>query len=230
MPIIRDMPITITLDEILFRQTKGKPTEAVQTMAEWAIERAGELIDPVVIYRVLKSTGIDGEELVLEGDTRLKLGPHADLIEPAEQVIITATTIGPRLEEEARRLMAGPDVMKGYMLDCAGVVAVGQASLAVRDVIEEMARAKGWGVGPSLYPGSPMGWPMQGQRDLLALLNIDEIGISLTKSCLMVPGKSGSGLVGIGPGYTDEKVGTLCHWCSLKDRCWRRKERVRTSI
>lgn len=228
MPIIRDTPITIDRNEILNRQMKGEPSPLIAEATDWAIARALELVEPASAYTVLDSAGVEGEELVLEGGARLKLGPHADLIAPAQRVIASVTTIGSRLEEEVRRLMAGPEMTKGYMLDCAGVVAVGQASMVIRELVEEMAREEGWGVGPSLYPGSPMGWNVRGQRDLLSLIPIDEIGVTLTSSYMLVPQKSGSGLIGTGPGYEQSQVGTLCHWCSLQSSCWRRRERVET--
>ena len=73
-----------------------------------------------------------------------------------------------------------------------------------------------------------MGWNVRGQRDLLSLIPIDEIGVTLTSSYMLVPQKSGSGLIGTGPGYEQSQVGTLCHWCSLQSSCWRRRERVET--
>jgi hypothetical protein len=226
MPVIRDIQVHIARDEVLRRQTRKEPSALMLSLADWAIERAGELLEPAAAYAVFESEGVDGEDLILQGGSRLKLGPHADLIAPAQRVIASVATIGPRLEEEVRRLMAGPDVMKGYLLDCAGVVAVSQTSLAIREMVEEMARAEEWGVGPSLYPGSPMGWTVRGQRELLSLLDTEQIGVRLTSSCMMVPQKSSSGLIGIGPGYDESQVGTLCHWCSLQDSCWRRKEKI----
>lgn len=226
MPVIRDMPVVVSIEEVLRRQTNGKPSEAVLATAQWAIDRATELIEPASAYAVLVSEGVDGEHLLLQGGVRLRLGPHADLVAPAHRLILSVTTIGPRLETEVRRLMAGTDVLKGYMLDCAGVVAVGQASMAIRELVEQMAREEDWGVGPSVYPGSPMGWTVTGQRDLVRLVPVDEIGVTLTPSCMLVPQKSSSGLIGIGPGYEAAQVGTLCHWCSLRDSCWRRREKV----
>lgn len=226
MPVIRDIPITIDRDEVLKRQTKGEPSPLILELTDWAIARALELIEPAVAYEVLDSAGVEGEELVLVNGTRLKLGSHADLAAPARRVLVSVATIGPRLEEEVRRLMDSPELTKGYMLDCAGVVAVGQAGMVMREMAEELAREEGWGVGPSLYPGSPMGWSVRGQRDLMQLIPHEEIGVTLTSSYMLVPQKSCTGLIGIGPGYDESLVGTLCHWCSLQDSCWRRREKV----
>lgn len=230
MPVLRGFSIHIDRAEVLRRQTKGEPTPALLATADWAMQRALALVEPALAYSILRSEGVQGEELVLEGGRRLRLGPHADLAAPATQVIAYVATIGPRLEEEVRALMAGPDLLKGYMLDCAGVVAVGQTAMHLRELAEEMAREKRWGVSPSLYPGSPMGWPLRGQRDLVALVPAEEIGVTLNPSCMLIPQKSCSGLIGMGPGYQDTQVGSLCHWCSLAESCWRRKARAPHSM
>ncbi len=223
MPVLRDFPIKISREEVLRRQSLRDPKPAVVEIADWAIERALELAEPQVAYSVFKSEGVQGEELLLDGGIRLRLGARADLTAGAEMIFAEVHTIGPRLDAEVRRLMAGVDPLRGYMLDCAGVVAVGQAGARIRKLIEDTATEKGWGVSLSVYPGSPMGWPTRGQKDLLPLIPAQEIGVSLTSSCMLVPQKSSSTLVGIGAGYDDSTVGAQCHWCALQDSCWRRK-------
>jgi hypothetical protein len=223
MPVLRGFPIKIEMEEVLRRQSLRDPKPAVVATAQWAIARALELAEPQVAYTVLKSEGVKGEELWLEGGGRLRMGPHADLAAEAQEVYLEVHTIGPKLEAEARALMAGDEPLRGYLLDCAGVVAVGQAGARIRSLIEETANAKGWGVSPSLYPGSPMGWPTRGQRDLLPLIPAPEVGVTLTSSYMLVPQKSSTTLVGIGPGYDNSEVGALCDWCGLRDSCWRRK-------
>jgi len=227
MPVLRDFPITIARDDILRRQSLKDPRPSIVAMADWAIERALELVEPQVAYAVYQSEGVQGEELCLEGGIRLRLGPRANLAAAAREVFVTVQTIGPRLEAEVRQLMNGPEALKGYMLDCAGVVAVGQTGARIRALIEETARQKGWGVSLSMYPGSPMGWPTRGQRELTALAPIAEIGVTLTSSYMLVPQKSSSTLVGIGPGYDESQVGAQCHWCAIQETCWRRRSRIR---
>ena len=227
MPVERDFAITIDRDELLQRQKGAKVRPELLEAVDWAIARALQLVRPQVAYSIYKSEGVQGEELRLEGGVSLRLGPHADLAGKAQEVIVSVATIGPALEAEARQLMAGGEALKGYVLDCAGVVAVGQAAAHMRALIEEWAAQKGWGVSPSLYPGSPMGWPTRGQRELVALVPVAEIGVTLNTSCMLVPQKSSSSLVGMGPEYERAGVSHLCHWCALQESCWRRKSRVK---
>src|SRR5690606_32635022 len=51
------------------------------------------------------------------------------------------------------------------------------------------AQGRGLHTGPRASPGYP-GWALGHQRDLLAALPVEAIGISLTESLMMVPRKS----------------------------------------
>ncbi len=226
MPVVRDIKVRISPKDVLRRQARENPPPAVLEATQWAVARAYELIQPALAYNVLESKGVEGEELVLEGGIRLRLGKRADYAAPARRVLVAVATIGSHLEKEVHDLMSAGDSLKGYMLDCAGVVAVGQVQMHAREMAQQMADELGWGVGPGLYPGSPMGWPVQGQRDLIKLVPADEIGVTITSSAMLVPQKSSSVLIPLSPDYSAKTVGTLCHLCALKDSCWRRRERV----
>ncbi len=94
----------------------------------------------------------------------------------------------------------------------------------MRCLAEETAAGLGWGVSPSLSPGSLVGWSQRGQRDLCALLQLDDIGVRLNEYCVLEPHKSASGLIGLGPGYESARVGSVCKYCALQKTCWRRRE------
>jgi hypothetical protein len=60
------------------------------------------------------------------------------------------------------------------------------------------------------------------QHDLFSLLPEDFCGIRLTESAMMVPVKSVSGIIGIGPGV--ERVDYQCKNCQQSSRCdWGKK-------
>jgi cobalamin-dependent methionine synthase I len=63
------------------------------------------------------------------------------------------------------------------------------------------------------------GLPIEEQRNILDLAHADEIGVSLTASGIMVPRKSTSLIMAIGPNmrtWTQEEV---CARCNLRDTC-----------
>jgi hypothetical protein len=155
---------------------------------------------------------------------RLQIGHKAHLLKGAERVLVSVATIGPQLEEQVQQLNATREVMQAYLLDSAGVVALGAIGEAIRCLVEEAAAALGWGLSPSLSPGSLVGWPLWGQRELCSLLPMDAIGVQLNKHCVLEPHKSVSALIGLGPGLSATRVGSVCSYCALQKTCWRRRE------
>jgi hypothetical protein len=154
----------------------------------------------------------------------LRVGSKAGLLEHAERILVTVATIGPELEQRVSDLHNERQTLKAYMLDSAGVLALGAVGEAIRCLAEETAKDRGWGVSPSLSPGSLVGWSLRGQRELCSLLPLDSIGVELNAHCVLEPHKSSSGIIGLGSGYESAKVGSTCKYCALQKTCWRRRE------
>jgi len=73
--------------------------------------------------------------------------------------------------------------------------------------------SKGLALTPRISPGYG-DLALQEQRVVFALLPGDRIGVTLTEKCMMWPRKSVSFAVGIGEGFTIEKVGR-CRHCGM---------------
>ena len=153
----------------------------------------------------------------------LTVGPMAHLLAPAKRLLVAVYTIGPALEARVRELYEAGELLLSYMLDCVGVMAVGKIGGEVGRLAEGRAAERGWGVSPGLSPGGLVGWPVQGQRELCALLPLADIDVRLNEYSMLQPQKSASGVIGMGPGYKEHQVGTVCRYCSLKNSCWRSK-------
>lgn len=228
MPTLRDIPITLAAEEIIAAPKSRRINPGLLRDAEEAIAVGQTLWQPQALYDWIDVRQVEGERAILSSsngaETVLHIGPKADLLSPAERVLVSVVTIGPALEQRVNELQMGGDHMKAYLLDSAGVVALGAAGEALRCLVEDTARELGWGVSPSLSPGSLVGWSLFGQRELCALLPLEEIGVRLNEHCVLEPHKSASGLVGLGPGYELGQVGSVCKYCSLQKTCWRRRE------
>jgi hypothetical protein len=219
-------------EEIVGSRGQRRIQPAVLRDAEEAIVLGQTLWQPAALYDWFDVRVLDGERVTLASangsgaEAVLHVGPRADLLAGARRALISVATIGPALEERVRELQAAGENLKAYLLDNAGVVALGCAGEAIRGVVEEAAAEMGWGVSPSLSPGSLVGWSLRGQRDLCALLSLEQIGVALNEHCVLVPHKSASALIGLGPGYDSNHVGSVCKYCALQDTCWRRREDV----
>ena len=115
----------------------------------------------------------------------------------------------------------GPDVMRDRLPK--NVFKAVTKTIEQGEKLEETAADMGWGVSPSLSPGSLVGWSLRGQRELCGLLPLESIGVELNTHCVLEPHKSTSGIIGLGPGYETNKVGSACKYCALQNTCWRRR-------
>jgi hypothetical protein len=228
MPVLQNIPIALTAEEIVGPAKNRQVKPALLRQAEDAIALGQDLWNPRAVYDWFDVRSVDGERVTLSSSngnkSELHVGPKADLLAPARLVLVSTITIGPALEQRVQELQAAGDVMTAYMLDSAGVVALGAIGEALRCLVEDKAAELGWGVSASLSPGSLVGWSLRDQRALCALLPLEEIGVHLNPRCVLEPHKSASGLVGLGPDYDTNRVGSVCKYCALQKTCWRRRE------
>ena len=225
MLILRDITIRLTVEELLAAQGRNERQPGLVATAEEAIALGDTLFAPAVVYDEFEVRGLVGERVELTMDSAsLTVGPKAHLLDPAKRLLVAVYTIGPALEARVGELYRMGEPLLSYMLDCVGVMALGMVGERMRDLAEERAAGRGWGVSPALSPGGLVGWSVQGQRELCALLPLADIGVQLNKYCVLQPHKSVSMVIGLGPGYESHEVGSVCHYCVLRDTCWRRRE------
>ena len=228
MPTLHDIPIALKAEDIIASPNKDRLRPSLLRQAEEAIALGETLWQPACVYGWFEVRAVEGEHAVLVSsdgtETMLHIGPKADLVAPAQRALVGVVTIGPALEEKTQELHAARDSMMSYLLDSAGVVALGAVGEALRCLVEEAAEELGWGVSPSLSPGSLVGWSLRGQHELCGLLPLEQIGVQLTSHAVLEPHKSASGLIGLGPGYDSVRVGSICKYCALQKTCWRRRE------
>jgi hypothetical protein len=232
MPILKNIPIVLQPEEILATRQKRRFQPGLLRDAADAIALGQTLWEPVAYYDWFEVGGVEGEEVELivsngaSSSAALRVGPKVDLLADARRMLVGVGTIGPALEERVYELQQEGEILASYLLDSAGVVALGAVGEALRCLAEEAAQALDWGLGAAVSPGSLVGWPLEGQRQLCGLLPLESIGVRLNDYYVLEPHKSFSAAIGIGPGYESKRVGSVCKYCALQDTCWRRREDV----
>ena len=156
----------------------------------------------------------------------LYIGPRISYLEPAKKAVIGLCTAGVAIVEAMEKYSVAEEYLLMYYVDAFAVKALGELSELFRRTVEEMAAEKGWGVGPSMQPGSVTGWEVSGQSDLYRLGKGETIGLCVNDSHFLLPRISNSTIIGTGPGYRDMKVGSMCHECVRKDTCLWMRENV----
>ncbi|MDR3560974.1 MAG: methionine synthase [Negativicutes bacterium] len=160
-------------------------------------------------YRYEASTGsiLAPTPLRLVGDTILK---H---LAGAAEIAVIAVSIGLELEDAVASHFKAGDYTAGLLLDAAGTAAVEAAADAVNGLISAQAARQGL---HSLFRYSPGygSWDITAQPQVLSLSDGHTIDISVTPSCMLLPRKSMTAVIGLQAANT-QSINTGC----LPDGC-----------
>lgn len=135
--------------------------------------------------------------------------PH---LRKSQLLAIFALTAGDRLEQWSRTETIKGEKLKGNIIDALGSAAVETAAELLENSIAAQAKASGYGITNRYSPGY-CNWPVEEQHKLFSLLPDNFCGISLTQSTMMIPVKSVSGIIGIGPEASRDPY--ECSFCEL---------------
>lgn len=144
-----------------------------------------------------------------------------DLLDRCSSVVVFVATVGERLETTARKLAKEEHLMRSYIMDAIGSAAVEQVVEHVQKVVGRFARSQGLAASRRLSPGY-CDWDIRQQRALFELADARLIGVRLTDLGLMVPRKSVSGVIGLGPELNVASYNP-CELCT-KDGCIGRRQ------
>ena len=218
--IITDFQLSLGAEHVLRGQgiDPGRARPELVATAQEVLEEAQSLLAPAALYTALPVRDFRHQQVTLDGGAAFEGPLVARALAGATEVALAVCTIGPVLDEQVAALFAKNPV-RALALDGAGIGAVGVVALMVGERVREEAERRGLRIGMRAEPGQE-GWPIWQQRVLFGLLPAEEIGVRLTESCLMLPRKSISFVVGLGPEMRPDAV--TCDFCSKRERCsWR---------
>jgi hypothetical protein len=122
----------------------------------------------------------------------------------AEKVAICLCTIGPKLEEEIKKLMKINEMTRALILDALGSEAAEEVAIQSDRKLAEKAREMNLWPSKRYSPGYGK-WDVKEQRYIFKLLPAADIGVRLTDSFMMIPRKSISFRINF---YKDKKLTT----------------------
>lgn len=185
--------------------------DMILNCADESIEEAKTLISPKIIHRIKKVSSIT-----------LSTKQISSYLKDATHILIILVTIGGRLEKKASLLMAKREELKGYLLDRVGSLAVESLASCVEDRFRRAYAKKDRSVSPRFSPGY-CDWPIEEQLKIAKLVDFSKAGVGLTENCMMVPKKSISAILGVGPKGIFKKTASPCGICGIKDCDYRRR-------
>jgi len=223
MPVIRDIPLSLKTGEVLRRQglRKGaaiRPEIRLSIRELLASLMKSCLLEPAVAYEFYAVRSMSDNQISLEGDEVLH-GPLLPAIFPeAKELAVVLSTIGPRLEKQVTDYSRNGATMQGTILDGIGSAAVDKLVSEVLRLIATEVSSRGYEISSPVNPGMP-GFPLTEQWNMLELVKADEIGVRLTASGVLVPRKSTSMVIGIGPQMRRWTQAEVCARCTLRETC-----------
>lgn len=200
-------------------------TEQIEQLLDRCERETLKIIQPKYIYRRFpvwpdkNGIHVEGTTLVLKGED---IREH---LKNCNEIIIIGVTAGMMLDKYIRKYMiTEPDA--GVVMDSCGIQAVEQIADQIEQEIERNIEAEGYHLTWRFSPGYG-DLPLETQRELVHVLDMPrKIGVTLTESCLMVPGKSITAIWGIRDTKRDERE-NKCDFCNHRERCAFRKRGIR---
>jgi len=168
-----------------------------------------------------KIIDMGGPSIKLEGGIKLSTGEISSSLKGAAYMYIVAVTIGRGVEEAATKYMEKGDFLRGYILDRIGSFACESLAESVEEGLRKAYARKGMSVSMRFSPGY-CDFPIEEQFKLDKALGFSKIGITINKNCMMVPKKSITAIVGIGPKGAFGKKRSQCGTCVKSDCSYRR--------
>jgi hypothetical protein len=198
-----------------------EPSPRIAALISEYSQLAQQLIEPSYSY-VIRSIDMVRKRDVFIGDlVMLRSHVIARLLEQCQQVGAFLVTIGDELEKKTTSLANDGLILESYALDAIGSSAVEKIAELVEAEIRQMASAQGLCISRRFSPGY-CDWSIRQQKELFRMIDGDSVGVRLTTGCLMIPQKSISGIIGIGPSCVDIETYNPCRTCKKRNCLGRR--------
>ena len=223
MPVIRDISLSLKTKEVLRWQglrkgAKVRPEIKLLIRELLASLKKSRLLEPAVAYEYYPVKSMTDSQISLEDDKAIHSPLIPAIFPEAKELAVLLCTIGPKLEKQVTDYSKNGATLQGMILDGIGSAAVDELVSEVLRLIATEVSSQGYEISSPVNPGIP-GFPLTEQWNLLGLVKADEIGVSLTASGVMVPRKSTSMVIGIGPQMATWTRAEVCARCTLRETC-----------
>ena len=204
---VEDFPVEVTANAVMKRM-RMQPDHPYAVRIDGHLERALSIAKPKALYSKVKVDEIGDDYVILEG---VKMKSKAMGKNFAGETIVYPylCTCGREIASYAETL---EDMMDQFIMDTIMELILMEGRMVMISTLENSLE-KGKSTS-SISPGSLVDWPVSEQKKLFQLYDggDEKIGVSLTKSCLMQPVKSVSGIR-----YISDHTFHNCELCQRKE-------------
>lgn len=218
----------VSLPEIYEQMGYGTavPDPATSAEIDGVIGEIRRFLRPRYEFFALRGL-LDGDRLTL-GEKTFEIGRIISRqLRGAEAYSLFVATAGDEFEQYQQRLMKEGDMVRVFIADAVGSVIAEKTADFMETKLQEQIDKLGWKHTNRFSPGY-CGWHVREQQNLFSLFSDERpCGIRLTPSSLMIPIKSVSGVIGLGPSV--RKLEYSCGLCDKKD-CYKRRLKPKNKL
>jgi len=222
--VLDDLPLRVDPDEVLrfqgYKKGHDVPSAEVRAIFDDALTIGEALMVPRAVYQAARVTG-QGPSAIDAGGRRLTIPDIGRLWGRLDAVGAGICTVGDAIEARVRALFDAREFPLAVMLDSVGSAAVESLAEYVNDLLCQAGLAEGVKVTNRVSPGYA-GWDTAEQQQLFGLCSGGPIGVTLNEACFMLPAKTITFLVGVGPEARVDHYFTQCRRCWMRDCAYRR--------
>ncbi len=183
------------------------------------VENVHYLVEPSYSGIIRDVKLVQGSHVVIDNSIAFESEVIARLLERCQKAAVFLATIGKHLEDTTHQLSEDGHILQATVLDAIGSAAAESVANFVQDKVGEIAQNQGLYMSRRFSPGY-CDWDISQQKTVFQAMNSDSAGIRLTEGYLMLPRKSISGIIGLGP--RDIEDYNPCKICNKHDCLGRR--------
>jgi hypothetical protein len=185
-------------------------------------ELRGVMIPRFLFYIVDGNVDLESDSLILDGVSFSVGKIIAHQLRRSQSFAVFVATVGAEYDAWAHALGDEGDMLRTVIADCLGTIVAEKTADAMELALQQSIDPSGW-LHTNRYSPGYCGWHVSEQQKLFSLMPDERpCGVTLTDSSLMLPIKSVSGVIGLGPDV--KKMDYTCGLCSFAN-CFRRRKR-----
>ncbi len=156
---------------------------------------------PHAVFALFSSLCRQGILILPENDVEFKSPFIAEKFRDSGTVGLFVVTIGPEIEEQIQCFLSDGKHYEAMVLDAIGSEAAEAAAWSIHRHIQKLCGKRLVRYSPGYDEGvKDRAWPIKDQALIFKLLSPEQIGVSLSPACMMIPRKSVSGIIGSASG------------------------------
>ncbi|MDD4599736.1 hypothetical protein SDC9_04241 [bioreactor metagenome] len=224
MPIYYPILTHIDIEETRRYAGIAKTPNFKTSMLQKVCTEAQILVSPAASWSIYPYDALTGE-ILANVPLQLSAKSITKHLANATQVAVLAVTIGETIEQAITDSFAQGRYTEALLLDAAATTAVEAAADQVNALINQQALQVGLASVFRFSPGYG-NWDLVIQPEILKLAQGSSIGITTTPSCMLMPRKSVTAVIGLVPNHSQTNLQHSNNSCTncCQTTCHARKE------